>query len=262
LTKTGTGTVYLNAANTYSGGTTISSGTVALGVNGSIANSSVIMVNSGATFDVQALSNANFTLGASQTLKGDGTVLGPTINNGTVAPGVSIGTLTFATPPTLNGTTLIELNRTNAQTCDRLQVSSGTLAYGGKLTVTNVGPFVQTGDSFQLFSASGYAGSFSTTNLPSLPGLVWNFNASSGLLTVVQAVATNPTNITCATSNGSLTLSWPTDHIGWRLQAQTNSPNTGLGTNWVDVPASSSTNSVTMPLDANNGSVFYRMVYP
>ena len=35
-----------------------------------------------------------------------------------------------------------------------------------------------------------------------------------------------------------LTLSWPADHTGWRLQAQTNNPTTGLGTNWFDVPGS------------------------
>jgi hypothetical protein len=33
-----------------------------------------------------------------------------------------------------------------------------------------------------------------------------------------------------------------------------------LGTNWVDLPGSSSTNLVTIPMNPINGSVFYRMM--
>ena len=33
-----------------------------------------------------------------------------------------------------------------------------------------------------------------------------------------------------------MTLTWPTDHTGWRLQSQTNSLNVGINTNWVEVP--------------------------
>ena len=55
-------------------------------------------------------------------------------------------------------------------------------------------------------------------------------------------------------------LSWPADHIGWRLQAQTNAY--GLGTNWLDVPNSSASGQMTFPLDPSAGCVFYRLVYP
>jgi hypothetical protein len=57
----------------------------------------------------------------------------------------------------------------------------------------------------------------------------------------------------------TLTLSWPSDHTGWRLQAQTNS---GIGTNWVDVAGSTSTNSMVIPVDGSAGNVFFRLVYP
>ena len=53
-----------------------------------------------------------------------------------------------------------------------------------------------------------------------------------------------------------------TDHIGWRLQAQTNSVPAGLGTNWFDVPNSTATNQMAFTLDPGVGSVFYRLVYP
>jgi len=43
------------------------------------------------------------------------------------------------------------------------------LAYGGTLTVTNIGPGPLTaGSHFQLFSAASYSGSFSAITLPPL----------------------------------------------------------------------------------------------
>ncbi|MGA3179486.1 MAG: autotransporter-associated beta strand repeat-containing protein, partial [Verrucomicrobiota bacterium] len=57
LTLAGTSSQTLNGANTYTGATIISSGTLALGVGGSIANSSVSLAG-GATFDVSAVSTA------------------------------------------------------------------------------------------------------------------------------------------------------------------------------------------------------------
>jgi len=60
----------------------------------------------------------------------------------------------------------------------------------------------------------------------------------------------------------SLQLTWPTDHIGWTLEVQTNSLSTGLGTNWVRIASSTATNQVSVPIVPANGSVFYRLVYP
>jgi hypothetical protein len=82
------------------------------------------------------------------------------------------------------------------------------------------------------------------------------------VLSVVSAVATNPTNISYALGGGNITLSWPADHTGWRLQVQTNAPGAGLGTNWFDVPGATTTNSMVLPLVPINGSVFYRLAYP
>jgi hypothetical protein len=86
--------------------------------------------------------------------------------------------------------------------------------------------------------------------------------SGSGSLLVAVSVATNPTNLVAKVTSGSLVLSWPADHLGWRLQAQTNSLTTGLRTNWVDVPNTATVNAVTNPINPANGSVFYRMVYP
>jgi autotransporter-associated beta strand protein len=91
LTKIGTGTLQLTAANTYSGDTTIGGGTLRLGSSGSIANTPLINVQTSAKLDVSAVSG--FTLGSGQTLMGNGTVLGAVTVNGTVSPGASVGTL-------------------------------------------------------------------------------------------------------------------------------------------------------------------------
>jgi len=74
--------------------------------------------------------------------------------------------------------------------------------------------------------------------------------------------ATNPPNLMVQVAGNSLTLNWPADHIGWRLQVQTNDVRPGLGTNWVDMTGATSTNQMIIPIDPANGSVFYRMIYP
>jgi hypothetical protein len=57
-----------------------------------------------------------------------------------------------------------------------------------------------------------------------------------------------------------LQFSWPSDHTGWLLQAQSNSVGVGLGTNWVTVTGTDATNQMSIPLDAGNGSVFFRLI--
>ena len=73
--------------------------------------------------------------------------------------------------------------------------------------------------------------------------------------------STNPTNIMFQVGDGNLMLNWPGDHIGWRLQVQTNDLTQGLGTNWVDVPDSTATNQMFFPINLISGSVFYRLAY-
>jgi hypothetical protein len=123
--------------------------------------------------------------------------------------------------------------------------------------VTNLGPALQAGDTFQFFNQA--VSGFTTINLPAVSPLSWaNDLASNGTIQVVPS-SMNPTNITTQVSGNGLTLAWPSDHTGWQLQCQTNSL---LGTNWVIVAGSATTNQVSVPINPTNGSIFFRLVYP
>jgi hypothetical protein len=198
-------------------------------------------------------------------LGGGGVVKGAvTVRSGaTLSPGESIGTLTISNSLGLSGTTFMELDK-SLGTNDQVRGLS-SVVYGGVLALTNLNGTLDATDAFKLFSASSYSGGFAslTPAIPA-PGLAWNTNslATDGTLRLVQIVNTTPTNLISVVSNNALTLSWPADHIGWRLQAQTNGLNLGLTTNWVDISDSAGTNQVSFPIDPGNGAVFFRLVFP
>ncbi|MGO8836315.1 MAG: beta strand repeat-containing protein [Limisphaerales bacterium] len=215
LMKTGSGTQTLGDTDTYTGTTTVSAGTLALSGTGSINQTPVITVAAGATVDVSTRTDGTLTLSSGQTLNGFGTVKGvlSATNLSTVAPGsaAGLGVLTVTSSATLGGTNVMKLNRTGG-TNDVLSVG-GTLTYGGMLTVVNLSGTLAAGDSFKLFDASGYTGSFNTTNLPVLgDGLVWDTSPlTNGILNVVAVIKPAPyitgfslsgTNVVFSGTNG------------------------------------------------------------
>jgi len=218
--------------------------------------------------------NSAVTVNANATLGGTGSI-GGTVNvqaGGNLAPGISargaltnaIGTLTASSPASVSGAVVMKINRDVSPNSDKFGAPAITVNSGATLTVSNIGStnFIA-GDTFTLFSTP-ISGAFITVTLPTLPGtnIFWTNNlAVNGTIAVVAAVTVNPnpTNITASVSGGTLTLSWPQDHTGWTLQAQTNTLGVGLGTNWVNVPGSTATNAVSVPVNANNGAVFYRL---
>jgi autotransporter-associated beta strand protein len=264
----GTGSLYLDANNTYSGTTTINSGHgIVVGASSSLGTSSLIQVDSGGTLDVSAL--ASLTLGAGQNLIGSGTVTGAVVlaTGATLAAGLpdnNIYTLT------ISGNLTFQPGSTNVVRVNKgVTVANDTVAgltsvnIGGTLVINNVGNPLAGGDAIQLFTASsGYVGNFANI-IPPTPGanLTWDFSTfnTDGVLRVLSSgPPTNPTNIVAKLSGNQLTLSWPSNYTGWTLQGQTNLPGFGLTTNWHDVPGSTATNVVIIP--AADGSGFFRMI--
>jgi autotransporter-associated beta strand protein len=264
LNKIGAGTLTVSNANTFTGSTVVSAGTLALVGAASLATSSSVTVNSGATLDATGLSPATLVVPANQVLTGRGTVLGPVAVAGTLAPGASLGTLTFNSNLTLGGTSIFEISKNGTTPTNDTVAGIATLSYGGALVVTNIGTNLVVGDSFRLFVATNYSGTFTSLVLPALPlGLAWtNRLLQNGTLAVFQAVATNPPNLHFTLSASNLMLSWPADHTGWRLESQTNFLGIGRSTNWLTVTNAFATNQVVMPVDPSNGCVFYRLAYP
>lgn len=165
------GRVYLNGANTYSGDTTVTNGT--LGGIGSLAGNLVML-------------------------------------GGTNSPGAasgSLGTFTVNGSATLAGVTRMDLDRSQSPNSDRLVVN-GTLAFGGALSVAlgTGAASPQAGDVYQLFN-KGSAGSFTTITLPNLsalPGnLAWDTNSLNANGTIsVTGTATSP-NISAVYLSGN-----------------------------------------------------------
>ena len=186
LTKSGPGTLRLINANTYSGGTTVSTGKLLINnTSGSGTGSGGVVVNGGI-------------------LGGTGIISGVvTVNSGgTVAPGtdISFGTLTFGSAPTLGGTNFFRIDRNSGvPAADKITRSGGSLTFGGKLVVTNAGATLMGGEIFTLFSASSYTGAFTATNLPTLSnGLNWYLGnlGGNGTIKVNRSPAATTVTVT------------------------------------------------------------------
>lgn len=243
VVKSGAGRLTLAGANSYTGATTVNGGTLL--VNGSISTGATV---------------AGGTLGGTGTLNGNVNVQ----SGANLAPGVDgIGRLTVNGNVTLAGGSVSSFEIRKTPTTNDVLVVNGSLQCSGTLTVTLLHGSLAAGDAFPLFQAGTVTGAFTATNLPPVgPGLAWNFDGASGVLSVVSAVNPTPTNLLFSVSGSSLTLAWPASHTGWRLQTQTNPVAEGLGTNWFDVPGATTTNSITFPLNPDDPAVFYRLIYP
>ena len=201
LTKTAGGTLYLGSTNSFAGNATISAGTLALLDGSTLTNSPVITIAPGATLDVSARSTPTLALISGQTLFGAGTLTGglAPAAGATVSPGTGvgvIGTMTASDTVSLQGTTYMEIAKTNTPATNDMLVAN-TLVEAGALYVTNLDaahPPVS-GDSFKLFSAVFYLGSgFSPITLPPLAaGLSWtNTLTTDGTISVIGTAASRP----------------------------------------------------------------------
>ncbi|HZI33173.1 MAG TPA: hypothetical protein VFF11_12595, partial [Candidatus Binatia bacterium] len=197
---------------------------------------------------------------------GGSTTFGGPVNilpGGSLAPGMpsAIGTLTLNSDLTIGGNVAVKLNKSLSQSNDLVTVY-GALSNtnNGMVSVANLGPALAAGDKFTLFSqpVTG-GGNLAVTG----GGVTWSNNlANDGSIIVLSTVAAYSTNISYSVSSGTLSLTWPTTHLGWILQYQTNALSSGLSTNWVDVPGSASVTSTNISINPSVPAVFYRLRSP
>jgi autotransporter-associated beta strand protein len=242
--------------------------------SGDAFNGGLIKKGSGAVYLDNGNSYTGTTLVTNGMLAGAGSISGPVVvaPTGNLGAGDAggIGGLAIYNNLTLQGNATMRISKTGGSPSQDQVAVSGNISYGGLLTITNVttdATLLTTSDTFQLFSVSGsVAGNFAGIAGSPGAGLAYQFNPASGVLSIItQTYANNPTNITATVSGNTLTLSWPADHTGWILQTQTNALNAGLsaaGGSWFDVPASSSSNTNVITINPLNPTVFYRLRHP
>lgn len=231
LIKQGSGAVYLDSGNTYTGTTLVTNGLLA----------------------------------------GVGSLTGPVVvapaGNLGAGDAAGVGTFTINNSLTLQGNATLRINKTGGTPSQDQVVVTGNINYGGILTVTNItsdATVLTTTDTFPLFSVTGsHSGNFAGIAGSPGAGLAYSFNPASGVLSIVAfTTASNPTNITFSASGNTLSLAWPADHLGWILQSQTNSLTVGISGNWADVAGSASVTSTNVTIIPSNPTVFYRLRHP
>ena len=118
-------------------------------------------------------------------LTGQGTIQGDVTVKGDLSPGNSAGLLDVEGTLTLEqyADTLIELYGASASEYD--QIEADTINYGGTLNIAfNFTP--TNGQRFQVFTAGGYSGSFTSTNITGI--YAGGFDATSGEVFVTAAI--------------------------------------------------------------------------
>ena len=161
--KTGAGLMQLTAANTYSGLTTVSRGTLSIaGADGRLLNTSGIVVNNGGTFQNGSPTDANNNGVANRINSSVGLTLeGGTFNHRTAAAGA-------------HTQELVGLTISGGSNIVNVTAIAGTTA---TLTFTGANPYTRTAGTVSFVQNPGDGGSIVFTNAPSGAG-----NVSGGLL--------------------------------------------------------------------------------
>ena len=281
---------------TYPEATTVSNGVLSLVVPNSLSNSPTItLADPSAVLDASQMgfvsnqmditltvtnqvlvTNGLFELYTGQTLAGVGTLWGNLLadSGSIINPGLPTGTLTVTNGMDLESATVnVNFDRNATQTSSQLAAGGSTsiTVNGGTFNLTNIGPDMVAGDVIQAFNKAITGTGFATISLPASNVLntvqyVYQTNLfTDGSIKVLQGgspLANYSTNITATVSGSTLTISWPSTHLGWELALQTNSINVGIANNWVTNYGTANVTSTNFTIDPNNGAVFYRLVHP
>ena len=144
----------------------INSGNLSVGNSG---NGMLSVTNGG------LVQTPNLIIGVNGQLLGDGNIVGNVQNAGVVSPGASPGTLHVAGNYTQTAAGELVIGLASTSSYDQLLVT-GNISLAGTLRVPIEGFFVVSVDTtFNILDFATLSGTFSTINLPVLPGpLVWD----------------------------------------------------------------------------------------
>ncbi|WP_426702014.1 autotransporter-associated beta strand repeat-containing protein [Rhodanobacter sp. Col0626] len=165
LTKTGAGLLVFNGNNTFSGNTTVQAGTLEVGD----ANT------------VTAFLGGDVQVAAGGTLRGHGTIGGNLVNDGTLWPGGSIGTLTVHGNYTQNAHGVFNIDALpSGQTSQLVVGGKATILGGSTVVLAQAGNWAPRTDYTVLIATGGVSGQFASASasLPFLnPVLSYTANA-------------------------------------------------------------------------------------
>jgi hypothetical protein len=291
-------TIYqdLGAANKYQAGTTYTL-TAAFGLeNGTFPTGALVLYNSSlVAIASNVITSAMLTSGRFTNFSVTYTATGSEGGNGDIVVGfnttgagastsfdVDNVRLTAVAPASTN-TALASLvfspalSFTPAFTAGTFNYTA-TVAYGSTPTVTVVNAngnatnqLVYNGATNVLVSGVASSALSLNPNPAVTNSLVVQVTAQDGVtrqsytVNVVQQPNQTKPVLTSGVNAGWLTLSWPLDHLGYRLLAQTNNLNFGVSGNpndWGTVPGSSATNLLSLLILTTSRNSFFKLVYP
>lgn len=179
--KVGTALWILSGAQTYTGSTIVSTGT--LNLTGSLSTGTITVQNT-ATMYHNGTNAGNITVQQGGTLFMGGICSGILANSGVLrgsgkinsslsltstsltSPGNnSVGTITIGGSVVMSGNATLDMQLSGTSACDKLAVT-GTMSCAGTLDVSILSGAPVNGSEYQLFSALTINGSFENVNLP------------------------------------------------------------------------------------------------
>jgi len=227
LTKQGLGILTLSGANTYTGATTVNAGTLALGASNVIADTSALVIASGATFDlgwshtetVASLSGAGtldikggpFTVGDATNTTFSGAIIDSGGFGSLVKQGS--GTLTLSGTNTYSGATTVNAGVLDLQSSSALGASTfgNTVANGAAVQLSNnisvtEGSFTISGTGVGSTGAIRNTSGTNTLNTALTLGASSSIGADAGTLTVNGDVTLGTGQSLTSTGAGNVTL--------------------------------------------------------